>query len=250
MSHLVIQNDSLRFDRPVFVDGLPGLGLVGKLAADHLIEAFDMTYFASIECPSLPPVAAYLGSEFGVVPPVRIYADEGRDLLALQSETAVSPDVVADFAGCLSGLLADIDALPMYVSGLAQGHPADLDRDRALYGVATGDGDRILEDQDIEPPVTSGVWSGPTGALLNEARTSGSTALGLIVESDAEFPDPEAACVLLERAVEPVAGVDVDVSSLRDHAAEIRERRRAFAEQLSQPERNESSMVESSYMYQ
>jgi uncharacterized protein len=250
MSHLVIHDDSLRFDRPAFVDGLPGLGLVGTLAADHLIDTFDMTYFASIECPSLPPVAAYLGNEFGVVPPVRIYADEQRDLLALQSETAVSPDVVADFAGCLSGLLDDIDALPMYASGLGREDPAKLDRDRALYGVATGDGDEILRDTNIGPPVETGVWSGPTGALLDEARTGGSTALGLIVESDVQFPDPEAACVLLERAVEPIADVDVDVGPLREHAAEIREERRAFAEQLSQPERNESSMVEPSYMYQ
>ncbi|ELZ21104.1 hypothetical protein C475_19138 [Halosimplex carlsbadense 2-9-1] len=250
MSHLVLHDDTLQFDRPVFVDGLPGLGLVGKLAADHLIDAFEMTYFASIECPSLPPVAAYLGTEFDVVPPVRIYADEQRDLLALQSETPVSPDIVADFAGCLSGLLDDIDALPMYVSGLGQGDPENLDRERALYGVSTGDGDEILRDSDIGPPVETGVWSGPTGALLNEARTGGSTALGLIVESDVQFPDPEAACVLLERAVEPIADVDIDVASLREHAAEIRAEKRAFAEQLSEPEQNESSMVEPSYMYQ
>ncbi len=100
----------------MLVEGLPGVGLVGKIAADHLIDQFDMSYYASIECPSLPAVTSYRAGSADPMAAVRIYADEERDLLALQSDVAVSPEVVSDFASCLTTFLVEHDALPIYVS--------------------------------------------------------------------------------------------------------------------------------------
>ena len=76
-----------------------------------------MTLFASIECPALPPVVAYNEDSSAVLPPVRVYADEARNLIALQSDIPVSPDRVTDFASCLTSLLVDYNALPLYFSG-------------------------------------------------------------------------------------------------------------------------------------
>ena len=104
---------------PVLVEGLPGLGLVGKIAADHLVEEFDMTYVAGIHCGGIPNVAIYHGGSPEVLPPVRIYADEERDLLVLQSDVPVSPSAAEEFAGCVTGWLQQYDVLPIYISGIA-----------------------------------------------------------------------------------------------------------------------------------
>jgi len=250
MSHVVIHDEQLRLRNPVFVDGTPGLGLVGTITTDHLIEEFGMTYFASIECPSLPPSVSYNRAATQVLSPVRVYADEKRNLLTLQSDVPVSPTTVADFANCFNQLLVDLSALPLYVSGLGRRVEDDSERERALYGIGTGNADQLLQRYNIEPPAEDGLWSGPTGALLNVARKTGMTALGLIVESDPEFPDPEAACTLIERVVEPIADVRVNVESLRDQAEVIRDEKKAFAEQMEYPERDESSKAESLRMYQ
>jgi len=250
MSHAVVRNDRVRLKSPVFVDGLPGLGLVGKLASDHLIDQFGMTYYASIECPSLPPVAAYRGHDHDVRPAVRMYADETRDLLVLQSDVAVSPQVVSDFASCLTNFLVEHNALPLYISGLSRDETAGSTGERSLYGIATGTGARILADLDVDPPSEDGLWSGPTGATLNLARFRGITSLGLIVETDPELPDPEAACTLIERGIAPIAGIKVDVSPLRERAAEIREEKKALADRMRQPETDDSSRAESLRMYQ
>lgn len=223
MSHAVVHDKQLRLQNPIFVDGTPGLGLVGTITAEHLIDEFGMTYFASLECPSLPPSVAYNREATQVLPPVRVYADEKRNLLTLQSDVPISPTTVADFANCFDQLLIDLNALPLYVSGLGRRTENDPDQERSLYGIGTGNADQFLQRYSIEPPDEDGLWSGPPGALLNVARKSGMTALGLIVECDPEFPDPEAACTLIERVVEPIADVRVNVESLRDQAAEIRE---------------------------
>ncbi|WP_123533351.1 proteasome assembly chaperone family protein [Halosimplex salinum] len=250
MSHAVVWNEHLRLNNPVFVEGLPGLGLVGKLATDHLIDQFGMTYYASIECPSLPQVGAYHGDDHRVLPAVRIYADERRDLLALQSDVAVSPQTVSDFASCLTGFLVERNALPINFSGIARDETADSAEERSLCGVATGGGEETLAALDIEPPSEAGLWSGPTGAMLNVARTEGITSLGLIVEADPERPDPEAACTLIEDGIVPVAGIDVDVDPLREAASEIRENEQALAERMRESEADESSKAESLRMYQ
>lgn len=249
MSHAFVHNNRVQLRNPVFLDGLPGLGLVGKIATDYLIEEFGMTYFASVECPGLPPVVAYEEDSSLLLPPVRVYADGKRDLLALQSDIPVSPETVSDFASCLSGLLAEYNALPLYFSGFPRKGEEQPGDERELYGVATGAGERLLEKHAIRPPRDAGIWSGPTGALLNVGRVNGTTALGFIVESDPQFPDPEAACTLIERVVEPIAGVSVDVDSLRDQAETISEEKQSFAAQMERPQENESSMADPGYMY-
>lgn len=250
MSHAVVHANRTRLHNPVFLDGLPGQGLVGKIATDHLISEFGMTYFASIECPALPPVVAYSEDSSRIFPPVRVYADGERDLLALQSDVPVSPAIVSDFASCLGGLLAQYNTLPLYFSGFTRAREGEFEDERILYGVATGTGERLLEKYAIPSPREAGVWSGPTGALLNVARVNETTAIGILVESDPQFPDPEAACTLIERVIEPVTGVTVDVNSLREQTETIREEKKTFAALMEQPERNESSMAESRRMYQ
>lgn len=44
---------------PSLIEVFPGVGLVGKIAADHLIAEFDMAHHADVRCESLPKVAVY-----------------------------------------------------------------------------------------------------------------------------------------------------------------------------------------------
>lgn len=248
MAHVAVHRDDLALDAPVLVEGLPGVGLVGKLAADHLVDSLGLAYYGHVECPGLPDVAAYRAGWSGVLPPVRLYADADSDLVVLQSDVPVSPTQVTEFATCLTGWLADANALPVYSTGL----PGDVPDggDRAAYGVATGDAADHLDGLQVTPPAEDGVWRGPTGALLRRADDHGLDAVGVIVETHRNRPDPDAARVLLERVVSPVAGIDVDAAPLREHAADIRQQQQGFAEEMSQPDDDESSVAERSPGFQ
>lgn len=251
MGHVHIHDNNVRLQNPIFVEGFPGIGLVGKIAADHLIDQFSMSYYASIECPSLPAVTSYGPSCREPLAPVRIYADQERNLLALKADVAVSPQIVSDFASCLTNFLVEHDALPIYVTGLARAADADLDADRALYGIATGPGQgrQILVEHDVDPPAEEGIWSGPTGALLDLARKQELTSVGLIVETDPEFPDPAAACTLIEDGISPITGITVSVEPLKERAIDIRNTKQSLATEMRESEANESSKAESLGMY-
>lgn len=248
MAHVVPVAD-VDLDDPVLVEGLPGVGLVGKIATDHVIEKLDMEYVATIDCDGIPRVAIYGDDTRNVQPPVRIYADEITDVLALQSDIPISRTAAYEFADCVTGWLDDNNALPLYLSGLAND---DLDPTETpdLFGIATGDAASILDDHDIDTPPERGVVGGPTGALLNRASANDLPALGLIVESDPQFPDPAAARRLIKHAIEPIASIDVGTDALVDRAEEIQDQKEQLAQRMQDASEEESTQAKPLRMFQ
>jgi uncharacterized protein len=245
MAHIQVHRDDIELESPTLVEGLPGVGLVGKIAADHLVDSLGMTHYASCHCEGLPEVAVFEENAETYQPPVRLYADESRDLLVLQSDVPVSPRSAPEFARCLTGWLAERDATALYVSGL----PAEKDGVPELYGIAHGEATSILSQFDIASPDESGVVSGPTGALLYQAERDGLDAVGLVVEANRNFPDPEAARVILLDAVAPIANVEVSTDSLVEQAEEISAARERLAQRM-QEANEESSKAQTMGMYQ
>ncbi|AWB27276.1 proteasome assembly chaperone family protein [Halococcoides cellulosivorans] len=235
----------------VLIDGLPGQGLVGKIAADHLVESLDLAHVGTCHCDGLPEVATYRTETTTVRAPVRIHADESGDVIVLQSDVPVSPSTAEDFAACLTQFLDDEDILPLYVSGKGVENGDSVDDidsvedvdDRQVIGVATGDASGFLTDLDVDDPADSGAITGPTGALLYAAIRQSVDAVGIIVETTPQFPDPEAARQFLDRAIVPITGIGLETESLIEQAEEIGEARERLAREMSQGG-DESSSVQ------
>jgi uncharacterized protein len=248
MTNIAVVADDIELDAPTLVEGLPGLGLVGKIATDHLIERFDMTYYAAVDCEGIPQIAVYEGGDRDLLPPVRLYADEDRDLVALRSDVPISADAAPQFAHCVTAWVESNDVTPLYLSGLPHQKQAGVVPE--LYGTATGDFGQLLDEYDIASPTETGAISGPTGALLHQASRSGVGAIGLIVQSDPQFPDPGAAKVLLEDGIDPIAGIDVNTDELVESAEEIREQKEQFAQRMQETGEAESSQAQPLRMFQ
>lgn len=245
MAHVQVHRDDVALDEPTLVEGLPGVGFVGKLAADHLIEQYGMVHYASLYCEGVPQVAVYQDGDSTVRPPVRLYADPERDLLVLRSDVPVSPTNAEEFAECVTEWLVDNDATPVYLSGL----PTEERDVPGLSGIATDAAKGLLEDAGIDAPSQDGAITGPTGALLHEAERRDLGAVGLVVEADAQFPDPEAARVLLDDGIAPLVGIDVETEVLVEHAEEIADAKSQLAQQMQQGT-DESTSARPMGMYQ
>ncbi|ACM57074.1 proteasome assembly chaperone family protein [Halorubrum lacusprofundi] len=246
MARISVIDDEISLDEPTLVEGFPGVGLVGKIATDHMIEAHEMVHYANVHCDGLPRVTVYREGNRALTTPVRLYVDEERDLVALRSDVPVNPGAATEVAGCLESWFTETATFPIFLSGLGR------EKDEAppdLYGVATGSGGDALSRADIEDPPESGLISGPTGAMLAESLERGRDAVGLVVESDPQFPDPEAARVLIRKGIDPIAGTETTTEGLVDQATEIRDAKQAFAKQM-QEATEESSQAEPLKMFQ
>lgn len=235
---IVTERADLSLDDPFLVEGLPGLGLVGKIAADYLIEQLDMTYYASVDAEYLPPVVLFEGETRDLRPPVRIYADETHDLLVLRSDVVLYPEM-DEFVHGMVDWLGETGTTPLFLSGL----PSMRDDASELWGVATGNAGTHLDDADIPAPPGGGAVSGPTGALLRRAYETDLDGLGLIIETDPQFPDPAAARTLIDSGIEPVTGVDVDTAPLMQKAEEIRDQKEQLAQAIRQAEEEQRSQT-------
>lgn len=254
MASIEIQND-VALDDPMLIEGLPGVGLVGKIAADHLIDTFDMTCYGTVQCKGLPPVAVYQGEDSTLRPPVRLYADAEHDLLILHSDVPIASESTETFADCVVDWIAENGITPLFLSGLPKEQGAGGDGDPSgdgtsggelpeLFGVATGEGITHLDREGIVPPRQSGLVSGPTGALLHKAIGMDLTSVGLIVEANPQFPDPEASRILLEHGISPIADIDIDTDSLVEQTEDIQEAREQLAQRMQQADTDESTQAQ------
>ena len=246
MARISVLDDDVSLDEPTLIEGFPGVGLVGKIATDHLIDAHEMAHYANVHCDGLPPVTVYRESETAATTPVRLYADPANDLVALRSDVPVNPGAATEVAACLDSWFDEAEPFPIFLSGL--GREKD-DSPPELYGIATGDGGEALGRADVAAPSESGLVSGPTGAMLAAALEADRDAVGLVVESDPKFPDPEAARVLILDCIDPIAGTETPTDGLVEQATEIRSAKRQLAEQMRQAT-EESSQAEPLKMFQ
>lgn len=229
MAHVSIRGDrDLALDEPTLIEGLPGAGLVGKIAADYLVETLEMPHVADVRCEGLPRVAIYKGGESTTRPPVRLHADEDRDLLVLASDVPVSPSAAPEFADCITGWLSEHGVFPVYLSGLTEKREGVPD----VYGLATGGATDRLEAAGVTAPPEGGLVSGPTGALLARADEVDLPSICLIARTEGRFPDPEAARAVLDGPIAALTGIEVDTETLIDRAEEVRAARERLAKQL------------------
>jgi uncharacterized protein len=247
MVEVTVLDGEADLEEPILIDGLPGAGLAGKIATDHVVSELEMVHYADVSGEDLPAAAVFEADDPAVKAPVRLFADAENDLLALRSDVPVSALDAPGFAASLTDWLAERDARPVYLSGF----PANREPDTVpeVVGVAVGDGQQLLAEANIEAPGRRGLVSGPGGALLSMAREQDLPAAGLIVETDPRFPDPQGARALIEGGIAPIAGVEVDTSPLVERAEEIMGQREQLAERMREAADHESSQARSLGMY-
>ena len=215
-------------DDPVLVEGLPGVGHVGKLAVDHLLEELDVesTLVRRIHSQEFPPqvtvedgVTSLTCAEISVVT-----VPDGRDLLLLTGDhqaqtnhghyvlTTAFLDVAEEFG------VSEVFAL----GGVPTG---ELIEEYAVLGAVTHESmiDELeeagVEFREDEP---AGGIVGVSGLLLGLGERRGLRATCLMGETSGYLVDPKSARVVLE-VLEEILGFDVDYGSLDDRADEMEE---------------------------
>lgn len=248
MVEIRVTDESVDPSGATLVEGMPGVGLVGKIATDHVIENREMTEFASVRGEGIPPVTVFDDSNRDVNSPIRLYIDDDEELVALRSDVPVHVMDAPLFAERLTEWVAEHDVLPIYLGGL----PAERDAEEvpAIEGIGVEEGTARLDEEAIAPPEEGGMVSGPCGALLSEAADEGVDAVGLMVDTDPRFPDPQGGHALIEQGINPVAGIDIETERLVDEAEEIMDQREELAQQMQQADQHESSQVSRTGMFQ
>ncbi|QKQ98641.1 proteasome assembly chaperone family protein [Candidatus Nanohaloarchaea archaeon] len=243
MTRIKEVDDSIDPEGFTLVEGFPGTGLVAKISADYIKDHLDMDLYAEVYSEEIPSISVFEQGSRNLKPAVCIYADPENELLVLKCDAPVS----AKADGFISGLTDWIDGnniTPIYQLGI----PSRSD-EKKVFGVSIGDAEKELDAAEVPKPETVGGISGPTGAVLERSQEEEISSIGLTVSCAEQLPDPEAARTLIEEAIEPITGIDLDTQQLAETAEQIKEQKKKLAEKMQQAQRDETSQAYPEELY-
>ena len=212
---------------PILIEGLPGVGNVGKLAAEHLVSALDAKKFASIFSKHLPPQV--LIEDTGVVRLV------SNDLYYHKSKSKKNHDLiilVGDYQGTSQEGQYE---LAYEVLDILQGYGGKLSY--TLGGWSVGKivtGPRVLgattslelveklkaADVEFSKDEPAGGIVGAAGLLLGLSQLRDIEAACLMGETSGYFSDPRSAQSVLE-VLGKLLKIKIDFTDLEQHTKEI-----------------------------
>jgi uncharacterized protein (TIGR00162 family) len=211
---------------PVLIEGLPGVGHVGKLAAEHLLEELDSELVRRVYSTHFPPQvsvdeghAQLACAEFHAVTP-----EDGRDMLVLTGDhQAQDNEGHYGLTDTFLDVAAEFGAEEVYALG---GVPTgELIEEYDVLGACTTEefADRLDEaGVDFREDEPAGGIVGVSGLLLGLSQRRDTPAACLMGETSGYLVDPKSAQAVLE-ILQSVVGFEVDFDSLEERADEMEE---------------------------
>ena len=202
--------------KPVVINGLPDVGLVGLLAASHIISSLKLKEVGSIESDLLPPMIVLHGG----LPksPMRIFADDS--MVVIIAETVVPVSLLRPLAdGLVDWAQSKGTQLLLSLGGMAVANRQDIDAPKVFAA---------FSEKGLEPRLKGaaevleeGYIVGAYGLILRKCAEASLPAITLLTQSHYNYPDPEAAAAVLS-VVNKILDLKVDVSELLRRGEEIR----------------------------
>lgn len=219
----IIESSEFDLDKPTLVEGLPGLGLVGTIAATYLVDKLKMEELGFVESEAFPPIAAVHNG----VPlhPARIYKSKKHNMLVLLSEfiipiNAVYPLSHAILEWAQSKKVEKIISLGGIVMRGEQDEVFGIVSRQELAKQVTDSGIKIIRE---------GATTGVNGVLLADCASKGFPAISLLAEAKQEQMDPRGAAMVID-ALKRLTGLDADTSDLLRESEDLEKKMSSMME--------------------
>ena len=210
----------------VLIDGFPGVGLVGTIVANFLINTLKLEQIGVIDSHKFPAISVIKDGE--PHNPMRLYSGEQvcndgtcNQVVVCVSEFTPPTDITKDLVNSLvdwaenNGCTKIISAEGFNSGPKAEGEKNDV------YGVTSLSGARTwIKDAKVKP-FTYGTVGGITGCLLNEGKIRKMNVLGLLAEVSEDSPDALAASNVIKAIDELLLAIELDPEPLLKEAENL-----------------------------
>lgn len=228
---------------PVFIAGLPGVGHVGKLAAQHLAEAPGAQRWLTLHSPDFPPQVAvdeeglvrlpkaevWLLPAQGKSPPLLVMTGDAQPMTGPGQHELV--EAVID-------RITPLGCKTLFTLG-GYGTGTRVDKPEVLVAATDKATATRLRKLGLRLPDSDGPGGGiigATGLFLGLGALRGLTGACLMGETNGYLVDPKAARAVLA-ALGKVLGRKLDVTDLEGTAAELDRITAQLADALTPPAR-------------
>ena len=212
---LVLHKDADPTTGGVAICGFSTVGMVGVIAASHVISQLNLKQLGTVLNSEFPAMALIHHE----VPkhPVRVYQGDGVG--AFTAEVRFGPERDILFANTVLKWFTagGFDHL-IVIDGVARENLDD--RAGSLYGVSSSkEGRERLRSNGIDP-ITQGVVTGISGYLIAEGDRLDLDVTAILADCNPMYPDARAAALAIE-AISELFDIDIPLSSLLEDARRI-----------------------------
>ncbi len=226
---------------PVLIEGFPGIGLVGNIASQHMIEELKMEYIGSIESRYFPSIAVLYEGLINM--PVRIYESIEHNLLIVISDIPISHTVSYDVSNALVDWAESINVKEIAsIAGIAI-----MDTGHKVFGAATTSEmlERLKDKVEI---FQMGTISGISGSVMAECLLREIPAISLLGATKTQNPDPRAASAVIE-VLNQLYGLSINTERLIEQAERIEIELQRLAEDVQSSEQKGGEVKKEFPMY-
>jgi uncharacterized protein len=197
--------------------GFPDVGLVGVIAASHLIDELGLEEVAYIDSRLLPPIIVlHEGIPHSTL---RIFGN--NDILLAVSETPISADIIYPMMDALIdwGRSKRVKMM-VSLSGMPVEDRQDVQELKVFAAGSSPEMVKTIQDKGVEA-LMDGYMVGPQAIMLMRCSQTGLAGVTLLAQCFLNYPDPEAAAQIL-KGLDTLTGVKVDTNKLLEKGEEIR----------------------------
>jgi len=227
-----------KLDNPILIEGLPGIGNVGKLAVEHLIDSIGATKFAEFYCKDFPP-QVFINPD-GTIELVKnefyyweAEKEKQRNLILLTGDyQGLSSQGQYELVNTILEFSKKLGVKEIYTLG-GYGLGQDIRKPKVLC--ATTHKNLVSEMKKhgavFKKNEPGGGIVGASGLLLGLGKLNGFKGVCFMGETPGYLVDPNSAKAVL-KIIKSITGVHIDLSALEEKAKEIEQ----IAQQLQEME--------------
>jgi uncharacterized protein len=227
--------------KPVLIVGFSGIGLVGSMCTNYIIEKKSMHQIAFVDSEHIIPAAIYIGGKLRH--PFRIYADDKKALCVIVCEAPLRPEGIHSIMELVVTWASRnqvrevlvLDGVPVRQGGLPNKHrkPMVLSSSSPLPSSSSD----VSRD---DGSVGSAIMMGVSGGLISACLSDEIPCTGVLIPSTVGIPDPEGAAMLLETVSEmPSVPLEIDVEPLRKQGQAIKRQLKGFIDSVRKEQEGE-----------
>ncbi len=220
-TEFVIEHE-VKLNKPILIEGLPGLGLVGKIAADHLLSELKAKKLGTLYSPFFPPQVVI--KKGGLVDMMK------NEFYYWQAEKDTQSDllfIVGDHQGTNAESHYDLcnkilEVAELYntklIYTLGGYGTGSLSRSPKVFGAVNSKTlIKPLKSVGVSFEKSGGAIVGAAGLLLGQGKLQGIKGACLMGETHGQIIDARSAKAVLE-VIQKLLHVDISLSQLESRA--------------------------------
>jgi uncharacterized protein len=207
----------VKMDGATFIEGFPGVGLVGPMAISYIIDKLGLDYIGYIESSDFPPLISIHKDK--PMPPIRLYYSGKHAIFTVFAEFAIPVELTYE----LSNKLYDFVKSNGIAKIISVGGIPSQTTDETAFAIASNDAlKKDIRTAGLKP-VGEGVATGVSALLLTRAVLGDMPDISILVPTDPNIIDPAYAEIVIN-AINKLMGLNIDVTELEKEAKEIEAR--------------------------